>query len=119
MMAGMYGNKTHLAGVNPLTDPFHQSIVHFTVSSVTPPYQNVGVVQHFVRQTLIRIVQSGQSDFQILAFGEKLTDYGVKTVGVDSPDSFAFLFVTEFVPDHNVQFLCRHDNDSPLMFLRF
>ena len=73
------------------------------MSHVTPPEQNVGVLQYVVRQTLIGIVQSGEANLQILVFVEECLDRGVQTVGINGLDVFLRLFMTELVPDCNAK----------------
>jgi hypothetical protein len=109
MVTGVDGDESHLAGVDSLTDPFHQSIIHFSVGGVPPPDENVGIVQHLIRQSLIGIVESGEGYIDILTFGEKLTDCGMNAIGIDSADFFASFFVAVFVPDGHTD-----HNRSPL-----
>ena len=99
VVAGVECDEAHLAEIYAILDLLYQLVIDFAVSHVTPPKQNIGVFQNIIRQTLIGIVESGQTNLKILVLVEKCLDGGMQTVGVDRLDVFLRLFVTELVPN--------------------
>ena len=104
----MQSDKAHPAGVDALADPLDKRVVHFAVRHVAPPDEDVGRVQHRVRQALIRVVEGGERHVDVAAFGERLADDGVDAVRIDLADPLLGLFVAEFIPDGDAQFFLFH-----------
>ena len=101
MVRRMERDKAHFAQQNTTLNAGDQGVVYLTVSHVAPPDEHVGVVQYLVRQTLIGIVQSGESYLDVIFLGEEFSDGGVDAVGIQLHSAGVSLFVTEFVPDSN------------------
>ena len=66
MMRGMESDEAHLAHINAALDLGHEGIVYLSVSHVSPPDENVCVVKHLVRQTLIGVVERGKSYLDVI-----------------------------------------------------
>ena len=104
VVARVQGDEAHLAEVYALSDLFYESVVDLLVRHMAPPDQDVGIFKNLVGKTLIGIVECGEANFEGFVFTEEFTDDGVKAVGVNCLDGFLRLFVTEFVPDGNLEF---------------
>ena len=109
-MAGMENDQPH-AAADPGTDFLHQSVIHPVMGAVTPPDEDVGIVQHFIRQSLCRHIKSGCADFKIIG-GEVIFQTLVNPLRIRLADIIAqctlFLFVNVFVPDSD--FDLAHNN---------
>ena len=66
VVRGVESDEAHLAHINAALDLGHESIVYFSVSHVSPPDEDVGVVKHLVRQTLVGVVERGKSYFDVI-----------------------------------------------------
>ena len=99
VVRGMESDEAHLAHINAALDLGYESVVYLTVSHMSPPDENVGIVKHLVRKSLIGIVEGGKSYFDVIVLRKKFANGGVKTVRVDSLTGLVGLFVSEFVPD--------------------
>jgi hypothetical protein len=62
----MESDEAHLAHINAALDLGYEGIVYFSVSHVSPPDENVGIVKHLIGQTLIGIVECGKSYFDVI-----------------------------------------------------
>ncbi len=99
VVRGVERDEAHLAHINAALDLGYESVVYLSVSHMSPPDENVGIVKHLVRKTLIGIVEGGKSYFDVIVLRKKFADSGVQTVRIDSLTGLIGLFVSEFIPD--------------------
>jgi hypothetical protein len=96
----MERDEAHLAHINAALYLGYESIVYLSVSHMSPPDENVGIVKHLVGKALIGIVEGGEGDL-IAGLGEELTDASVNAVGIYGLDGLLGLFVAELVPNRD------------------
>ena len=92
--------KESHARVNALSDLFDKLVVDLFVIGVSPPHKDVGIVKKLVCYSLVGIVESCKSNFDIIALKLAL-EICVQTVGVYCFYCFFRFFVSEFVPKCN------------------
>ena len=66
VVSRMERDEAHLAHINAALDLGHECVVYLSVSHMSPPDEDVGVVKHLVRQTLIGVVERGKSYFDVI-----------------------------------------------------
>ena len=71
------------------------------MAAVTPPDQNIGVLQHLIGQAMLRHLQSGGADDKILVPAQHLSQGAVDALGVHLTDGFLVLLVVKLVPNGN------------------
>ena len=80
-----------------LMDALDNGVIHFVMGNVAPPDQNIGVVQNFLGQAVLRHIQGG--GFYIkTGFGQKIGDAAMDALRVDFRDIGVFDFMDIFVP---------------------
>ena len=97
---GVQGDEAH-AVVDALADLGHHLVGNLLVRHVSPPEQDVGVVQDLVRQAVLGLVQRGGAHGHVLVLGKEVGDGAVDAVGVDGRNLGHLLFVAELVPNSN------------------
>ena len=105
-MRGVHCDKAHTVVINALLDSLNQRIINIAVCHMTPPHEDIGVVQNIIRQTLIGIVKSRETYFQIIMLIEEILNTAMDTLGVNFTDEFLGFFVSVFVPDRYANFIC-------------
>ena len=100
MMAGMQEDHAH-AVQHPLAYPFYHFVGNFIVGHVSPPDQHVRVVQHFLGQAVLRLVQGGGAYFVIHVPAQHLGDGPVDALGINLGDALFQYLMAVFVPDGN------------------
>ena len=97
---GVQGDEAH-AVVDALADLGYHLVGNLLVRHVSPPEQDVGVVQDLVRQAVLGLVQRGGAHGHVLVLGKEVGDGAVDAVGVDGRNLGHLLFVAELVPNSN------------------
>ena len=109
-VAGMQHDEPH-----PLLDPLQHLtddvVAHLGVGAVAPPDQHVGGLDHLVGEPVLRFVERGEADGEVVR-RDPFGDGGVKPVRIDRFDPFILLFVTEFIPDGDIDLAHRNPPDS-------
>ena len=116
VVTGVQCDEAHALAVYALSDFLDQFIRHLAVCNVTPPQQHVCVIEHLIRQTVIRVVQRCGADIQLVVdiqLAQKLCNQSMQAFGINFGDSGLALLVAIFVPDRHIDFLV-HDF-SPLL----
>jgi hypothetical protein len=111
VMAGVQEDGTH-AAVHGIPNTLRHLVGHFVVRHMTPPKEDIGIVQHFLGQTAFGIVQSYGTDKDLLVLDTCL-DGTMDAVRIDGTDGFLLFFVTEFVKNRNF------DHNKTPYFLTF
>ena len=90
---------------HPLVDAVDDLVVDFFVSGVPPPGEDIGGVEHVLRQAVLGFVEGGGADGRGVA--EVLFDarlhHDVHAIGVDVADGVALVFVAVLVPDGDAE----------------
>jgi hypothetical protein len=76
---------------------------------MTPPHQDIGIVQNIVRQTLIGIVECRYANLQIVMLIQEVLDTAMDALGINFTDEILGFFVSVFVPDGYTNFICHFD----------
>ena len=87
--------------VNAFQDFRHDVVAHLGVGAMAPPDQHVGGLNDFVGEAVLRFVERGEPDVEVIG-RDAPGDGGMKPFGVNRLDSFILLFVTEFIPDCDI-----------------
>ena len=69
------------------------------VGPMSPPDEHVGGRERVARQPVLRLVQRGRANLQVLLLGERSGDRLVNPIGVETPRLALGLLVPELVPD--------------------
>src|SRR5712692_2053293 len=77
-------------------------ILHFVVKDMSPPDQNIGLVQYVLAETVIWFVKSSRADDKA-AFPQCARDHIVHPVRVNLLHFVMSLFVSVFIPYGNAQ----------------
>ena len=96
-MTGMQDDQTH-AAQDVILYLIHNCIGYLIVSHMTPPDQNVGVVQNVVGQTVLGIIQTCQTTFDVVVFAQKLGNCCMQAVGINGCNLFGGFFMAELIP---------------------
>ena len=80
-MSRVQGNKAH-APLYPFHHPKGQLIRHRVVGHMPPPNKHVRFIQQLVRQTELRVVQSGVRDVHILVFTQMIGQRAKQPIGI-------------------------------------
>src|SRR5712691_3244598 len=82
-------------------------IFHFVVKHVSPPGQNIGLVQHALTETVIWLVKRCRTDDKA-TFAQRARDYIVYPIRVNLLHFFVSLLVSVFIPYSNAQRISHH-----------
>ncbi len=69
------------------------------MGDVAPPREHVGLFEHGVGETMLRLVEGGGAHHEIGVFAEGVGDGLVHALGVDGGDLWIFFLVAIFAPD--------------------
>ena len=93
----MQDDQAH-AAQNVILNLIYNCVGYLIVSHMTPPDQNVGVVQNVVGQTVLGIIQTCQTAFDVFVFAQKLGNCCMQAVGVNGCNLFGGFFMAELIP---------------------
>ena len=110
-MAGVKNNQSH-AGEDAFLDPVDDLVADLSVGAVPPPEQNVGIVEHFLGETMIRLFQRCRPNFKIPFRVQEIRNRLMDSFRIDRLYSGTFLLVPELVPYCDPDFFA-HDSYSP------
>lgn len=119
-MTGMQDDQTH-AAQNVILNLIYNCVGYLIVSHMTPPDQNVGVVQNIVGQTVLRIIQTCQAAFDVIVFAQELGNCCMQAVRINGCNLFGGFFMAELIPysysDHVISpFLLFYEKRIVLFF---
>ena len=103
VVAGVEADEAHSLLVDLGFDHFGDFVVYFAVPGVTPPDEDVGVVEDFLGDALVLFVEVGDFDFKFAACVEGVDsgfDRTVEAVGID----FEGTVLGVFIPDQDSEF---------------
>ena len=75
------------------------SIIHFLVSSVAPPGQNVGLFEDFFGEPMLRLAKRGGSDLECRVAAQPFREHAMNALRINAPDLLMVSFMNEFVPN--------------------
>ena len=96
-----------------LVDTLHHLIVHFFVQRVSPPAQDVGVLEDRVIQAVFRLREGGGADGGVVAemFPERRSHDTMDAIGIDAGGLIKGLLAMKLIPDGDPDRL-RHAKNS-------
>ena len=101
----MHRDESHSVVVDAVADLCDQFVVDFAVRHVAPPHEYVGIVKNLIRKALIRVIQSGQRDFDfVVIFAEEFFNGPVNPERIKRLCVCVGLLMTELVPDRYADF---------------
>ncbi|MNN23667.1 hypothetical protein D3C81_1370720 [compost metagenome] len=95
-MSRMQHNKTH-AFKNPFMHAIHDFIPHFIMRHMSPPDQDIGVLQYFFRQAMLRFVQSRCLHLE-LVFAQELRQLPMDALRIHVLNGLVCFLMPKFVP---------------------
>ena len=93
----MKHNEAH-ATQHALVNALHDGIVDLVVGHVAPPDEHVRGVEDIGGQPMLRLIQGGGA-YLIAVGSQPVCNCAVDTLGVDSANGGAIVFVTILVPN--------------------
>ena len=104
MMPGVKDYNPQLSFINTVPYLFHKPVINFSVRHMSPPKENVGVVQQIIGKPSIWVIKSSKCDVEIIIFLKKISDTCVNTLRINLGNRRVIFFVSELVPDYNIYF---------------
>ena len=80
-MGGVERNQSHTAQVHAFMDAVNDVITDLVVGGVAPPGQDIGLVQDFFRQTMLRLIHRRRADGKALT-AQVIGDDRVHAIGI-------------------------------------
>ncbi len=100
LVARMEHDEAH-AGQDACLDAIHQLVFDFLVRHVPPPYEDIRIIEEFLREALVFVVQCPHADLKSFLF--QVCFYGrVNTVGIHFLHGLVLLFMAKLVPNRDV-----------------
>src|SRR5258706_1355664 len=103
------------ASQNAMLNALNRRIRYVIVIHVTPPEEDIGVIDAFFRAPLLRVVEGGSRDGEFREFLEVSGNRPLHAVGIDLGHLGIQLFVPPFVPNEHPD---RHGSLLPLRLFR-
>lgn len=119
-MSGMQDDQAH-AAQNVILNLIYNRVGYLIVSHMAPPDQDVSVVQNVVGQTVLGIIQTCQTAFDVVVFAKKLGNCCMQAVRINGCNLFGGFFMAELIPysysDHVISpFLLFYEKRIVLFF---
>lgn len=92
----MQDDQAH-AAQNVILNLIYNCVGYLIVSHMTPPDQNVGVVQNIIGQTVLRIIQTCQAAFDVIIFAQELGNCCMQAVRINGCNLFGGFFMAELI----------------------
>ena len=107
----MQHDQTH-AVQHAVFDLGHNIVAHIAMGHMAPPNHHIGVGQHVVGQTVLRLIQRGGANLQVCIRTQTLSDRLVHPVWVYIGHFFVRLFVSVFVPNGHANWVSHSSTNS-------